>query len=60
MQPEPPDAAEEDRRWLLVALLFILVIAAIVYDSLRHPTRDDVITVTESGVTIEPADRSSS
>ncbi len=42
-----------DGRWVLF-LLFLLLIAAIVYESLAHPWRDAEIAVSDAGVKIEP------
>lgn len=39
----------------MLALVFVLLLLAILYESLRHPTRDAEIVVTDDNrVTIEP------
>jgi hypothetical protein len=49
-----PRQQSEDDRWWIIAFIFLLLLVAILIESVTHPKRDAEIIVTDSGVTIEP------
>jgi cell division septal protein FtsQ len=52
---EPPRPSDEKLAWFVVTLAFLILLMAILYESVRHPTRDAEIVVTgDNHVTIEP------
>jgi hypothetical protein len=48
------EPSQPDERWFMLFVLFLILIAAIVIESLSHPTRDAEIVVTDAGVHVEP------
>jgi hypothetical protein len=47
--------SDEKLAWFFLTLAFVILLAAILYESVRHPTRDAEIVVTDDNhVTIEP------